>query len=756
MKEYVAETGGRKLYNEDFNSFTEFIKSYEQFYADEDPFVISGVELTNISGDIYNISSGYVWIDGRVRKFAAQTNVDLSSNAYINASDISENKLYNDNISRVSAINYSTVFSASFISTSQSLLISPSSTRRYVENVLGGHALLKNPVANQQTVAKNVVFSGQVNTNGSLIANTITVSSGGITVSGGGLTVTSGNTIIRNVTVSAGGLTISAGNLNVTGDGIFSGNLTAANIVGDTLTINGQEVVNSSGLVPWSRLTGYVTITAGSGLTGGGVLSANRSISIASGGVVASMLAVNSVSSNAIQSNAITSSKIASDAVTGSKIASETITADNIADGTITGTQIASGSINGDRIASNTITATQLGSGSVGSSELQSNSVTADKINNGAVTGSKIANNTITASNIASNAVGASELANDSVDTAAIIDAAVTTVKIDDGAITNAKIAASTITGNRLASKTITAGNIADNTITSLQLATNSVGSSELADNAVDASAIQSNAVTTSKIADGAVTASKLASNSVTNVKIASGAVDTDELAADAVTSSKIAAGAVDNTSLATNAVSSVKISSSAVTTSKIADNAVTAAKIASGSVPPSKISAGSYAAINVSNFSGSSLFVSNSNLTAKNDSDPITLYEIVMDGSARRYRISFASASTCIGKISHPNAYPGMTLLIESANGISFGFKGSDVSGAPGVSGFGINLVGDFDYNSYVSDFFYINTSAAGIYALEFFNGAAQGNDGYNFLFVYDGSDWILMNVIERATPAG
>jgi hypothetical protein len=73
-----------------------------------------------------------------------------------------------------------------------------------------------------------------------------------------------------------------------------------------------------------------ITITAGTGLTGGGNLSANRTISILSGGVGTTQLADASVTTDKLVNQSVTAAKIANATITGSKIANYTINAVNL------------------------------------------------------------------------------------------------------------------------------------------------------------------------------------------------------------------------------------------------------------------------------------------------------------------------------------------------------------------------------------------------------------------------------------------
>lgn len=82
MKEYQSKAGGRYIFNEDIENLQELAVSMASLFEDcGQDFVISGCEVTKSSNTV-SISSGMVWLDGKIRRVAAssgtyQSNMEL-------------------------------------------------------------------------------------------------------------------------------------------------------------------------------------------------------------------------------------------------------------------------------------------------------------------------------------------------------------------------------------------------------------------------------------------------------------------------------------------------------------------------------------------------------------------------------------------------------------------------------------------------------------------------------------------------------
>ncbi len=229
------------------------------------------------------------------------------------------------------------------------------------------------------------------------------------------------------------------------------------------------------------------SVTAGSGLTGGGI-SGDVSLSIGAGAIANGHLATNSVTSDKILNQTINGNDIVNNSLAGTHLINNTITfnkmgSNGAAEGEVMKMIGGNWTAEPDETGSGgDITAVNSGSGLIGGGT--SGDVTLS-VGTGAITSDHIANNSVGTDNIQINSVTTNKIAN----------YAITHVKIDDGAVNGSKIAASSIDHNHIVN--------------------GEVNSDEIA----------ADAVTSSKILDGAVTSSKIYDGTITSVDIASGGV---------------------------------------------------------------------------------------------------------------------------------------------------------------------------------------------------------------------------------------
>jgi len=94
-----------------------------------------------------------------------------------------------------------------------------------------------------------------------------------------------------------------------------------------------------------------ITITAGTGLTGGGTLEANRTISVSTGGISATELASDAVTTVKILDSNVTTAKIADLNVTTGKLADNAVTNAKMADNSVDSAEIVAGAVDPSHLA---------------------------------------------------------------------------------------------------------------------------------------------------------------------------------------------------------------------------------------------------------------------------------------------------------------------------------------------------------------------------------------------------------------------
>lgn len=186
------------------------------------------------------------------------------------------------------------------------------------------------------------------------------------------------------------------------GNGLTGGGVTGdVNIAVDTSVVQNRvdgscpagqsiRVINANGTVT-CEIDTDTTYSAGSGLALNGT-----TLQIPVNGINASHLANNSVGTSEVQDNSITGI--------------------DIANGTINSTDIATGAVGSNKVLNNSLTADDLAPNSVGASEIAVGAVGTSEVANNSLTGSDIAlSNSLTAGHLAPNSVGASEIAANAV-----------------------------------------------------------------------------------------------------------------------------------------------------------------------------------------------------------------------------------------------------------------------------------------------------------------------------------------------------
>ena len=227
MKEFKAQTGGRYTYADDLLNLQALALSFVSMFDDCLNFIVSGCQ---ISGN--NISAGYVYINGKIRKFDGHTG-NSTWPKYIYENNANENIGYANNQTKVGRVSYGCSAGTSVPSGNdpvtgaarQSIQIaSTGSAPRLRGEFFGRNCLLLNPDA-AQTVTKNVTFSNNIaiggnlnvtgqTTVGSIKVNAITSTQGtfSITDTNGNINITAGTGKAVNIgpAIKEGGTLLSS------------------------------------------------------------------------------------------------------------------------------------------------------------------------------------------------------------------------------------------------------------------------------------------------------------------------------------------------------------------------------------------------------------------------------------------------------------------------------------------------------------------------------------------------------------------
>lgn len=115
MKEFIGFEGGRTLFNEDMEALKELALSFSHFFEDAGfNFIISGCDCTLYPTGKLKISEGYVWLDGKIRKFTGASLNHAPDQFYLIPSDKNGQSInyYTKGVSGFMSTNYEVIVSA--------------------------------------------------------------------------------------------------------------------------------------------------------------------------------------------------------------------------------------------------------------------------------------------------------------------------------------------------------------------------------------------------------------------------------------------------------------------------------------------------------------------------------------------------------------------------------------------------------------------------------------------------------------------
>jgi hypothetical protein len=376
MEKIYAENNGRPVYNNDLILIQgEALDAAKAAWIGRGAFILSGC---NVSGA--NIASGLVFINSEIMRFNGATGVSFPYYIFQNATTLTTFRAYNDSISRatremIEATGGNSIpFSGEYITMT-------SGSGRVLRNAFETDFVT---VVGTQTVAGNKTLTGNNTYSGtSTFTGAVTNSN---TINGGG-TIAITNTIQGTRFIS----TVSTG--------------TAPLSVSSTTKVTSLNADLLDGLDSTAFAGVGVSISAGTGLTGGGDLSTNRTISVASQGITTGLIADGNVTTAKIADSNITTAKIADSNVTTAKIANFNVTTDKLNEGAVTSSKIASEAVTFGKLGPGSVLTSKIADGNVTNSKLATNSVATANIQDVNVTTAKLANNAVTVAKLADDVI---------------------------------------------------------------------------------------------------------------------------------------------------------------------------------------------------------------------------------------------------------------------------------------------------------------------------------------------------------------
>lgn len=173
MKEYVADTGGRYTYVDDILNLQELALSMTAIFSACEDFIISGCEITGNA-----ISTGYVWINGKVRYFEGCPSAAFPY--YIYEKNGTDTVVYVGDVNKKGRENYLCAGSSVLPSVKDTLTgkvpclieITKTYAPRFLDKFFGHYAILLDTPFSKQTIKKELVVTGKLTTETGLESKT--------------------------------------------------------------------------------------------------------------------------------------------------------------------------------------------------------------------------------------------------------------------------------------------------------------------------------------------------------------------------------------------------------------------------------------------------------------------------------------------------------------------------------------------------------------------------------------------------------
>jgi polyhydroxyalkanoate synthesis regulator phasin len=162
MKEYIAETGGRYTYSDDILNLQEVALAFSAVFEGCAGFIVSGCEIAG-----QQISPGFVWLNGKIRRFEGCQ--DAVFPYYIYEKNSYDTVTYANEVNKRGRCNYLCIGGAAVPAmpdavtgfVPQFIELKPDYSPRLIDRFFGKYALLLETPFAKQTLKKDLVLTGK-------------------------------------------------------------------------------------------------------------------------------------------------------------------------------------------------------------------------------------------------------------------------------------------------------------------------------------------------------------------------------------------------------------------------------------------------------------------------------------------------------------------------------------------------------------------------------------------------------------------
>ena len=258
MKEFHVEDGGRYTYADDIINLQDLALAFSSIFDGCDSFIISGC---NVEGS--NISAGYVYLNGRIRRFNGAKNCTWPQ--YIYEENNIEYTPYASGTSKPGRYTYGCAIGSSVPDSSilvngrpASIEITQSGNTTIKDALFGKYAMIKESLVGHQTISDAITFNKTVKSNNSIIATGQTATVNGstsckifatgdkveiISIAGGRQYALGFWGDKRGVQFYVDGVLV----YQITDNGFVANSIEATNLKAGNVSVSGSNIFNSVG-----------------------------------------------------------------------------------------------------------------------------------------------------------------------------------------------------------------------------------------------------------------------------------------------------------------------------------------------------------------------------------------------------------------------------------------------------------------------------------------------------------------------------